>query len=243
MPAVTFDQVTVAVETDDSPEPKVLLDAVDLRLTERRVGVIGANGSGKSTLLRLVNGLVQPTSGTVAVDGDNTVSAVRRVRRNVGFVFTDPLSQLVMPTGREDVELSLRRSVKNGTERRSQAEAALRRLGLLHLADQSIYELSGGERQLMALAAVLAVSPKVLVLDEPSTLLDLRNRELLRRTLAGLDQQIIMSTHDLDLALEMDRVLVIEQGRVAFDGAPAEAVATYRTLCMDGLHTTEPSPR
>lgn len=243
MPAVTFDQVTIAVETDNSPDPKVLLEAVNLRLTERRVGVIGANGSGKSTLLRLVNGLIQPTRGTVEVDGDNTVSAVRRVRRNVGFVFTDPLSQLVMPTGREDVELSLRRSVKNGTERRNQAEAALQRLGLLHLADQSIYELSGGERQLMALAAVLAVDPKVLVLDEPSTLLDLRNRELLRRTLAGLDQQIIMSTHDLDLALEMDRVLVIENGLVAFDGTPADAVAAYRTLCMDGLHTTEPSPR
>jgi biotin transport system ATP-binding protein len=243
MPAVTFDQVTVAVETDHSPGPKILLDTVNLELTERRVGIIGANGSGKSTLLRLVNGLVQPTSGMVTVDGDNTVSAVRKVRRNVGFVFTDPLSQLVMPTGREDVELSLRRSVKNGTERRSHADAALLRLGLLPLADQSIYELSGGERQLMALAAVLAVNPRVLVLDEPSTLLDLRNRELLRRTLAGLDQQIIMSTHDLDLALEMDRVLVIEQGKVVFDGAPAEAVAVYRTLCMDGLHSTEPSPR
>jgi biotin transport system ATP-binding protein len=87
----------------------------------------------------------------------------------------------------------------------------------------------------MALAAVLAVNPSVLVLDEPSTLLDLRNRELLRRTLASLDQQIIMSTHDLDLALEMDRVLVIEAGRVAFDGAPAEAVAAYRSWCLQGL--------
>ncbi|MEA3550840.1 ABC transporter ATP-binding protein [Pseudarthrobacter sp. C1] len=243
MPSVTFDKTTVAVETDHSPEPKVLLADVNLELTERRVGVIGANGSGKSTLLRLVNGLIQPTAGSVAVDGDDTVRAVRKVRRNVGFVFTDPLSQLVMPTGREDVELSLRRSVKNGTERRSQAEAALERMGLLHLADQSIYELSGGERQLMALAAVLAVNPQVLVLDEPSTLLDLRNRELLRRTLAGLDQQVIMSTHDLDLSLEMDRVLVIEQGRVAFDGAPAEAVAAYRALCMEGLRATEPGVR
>ena len=236
MPTVTFDKVTVAVQQEDSPQPKVLLDDVNLRLDEPRVGVIGANGSGKSTLLRLVNGLVQPTTGTVAVDGDDTERAVRKVRRNVGFVFTDPLSQLVMPTGREDVELSLRRSVKNGAERRSRAEAALARLGLLTLADQSIYELSGGERQLMPLAAVLAIDPKVLVLDEPSTLLDLRNRELLRRTLAGLDQQIIMSTHDLDLALEMDRVLVIEQGRVAFDGAPADAVAAYRSWCMDGLN-------
>ena len=235
MPAVAFDQATVAVETENSPQPKVLLDAVNLRLDEARIGVIGANGSGKSTLLRLVNGLIQPTTGTVTVDGDDTVRAARKVRRNVGFVFTDPLSQLVMPTGREDVELSLRRSVRNGTERRHLAEKALERLGLLHLADQSIYELSGGERQLMALAAVLAVDPAVLVLDEPSTLLDLRNRELLRRTLADLDQQIIMSTHDLDLALEMDRVLVIEQGRVAFDGAPAAAGAAYRSWCLDGL--------
>ena len=243
MPAVTFDQVTVAVETDHAPEPKVLLNGVNLRLEERRIGVIGANGSGKSTLLRLVNGLVQPTAGTVSVDGDDTVRAVRKVRRNVGFVFTDPLSQLVMPTGREDVELSLRRSVKNAAERRNQAEAALERLGLLHLADQSIYELSGGERQLMALAAVLAVNPAVLVLDEPSTLLDLRNRQLLRRTLSGLDQQIIMSTHDLDLALEMDRVLVIEQGEVAFDGGPAEAAVAYRALCMDGLQAQGPASR
>ena len=235
MPAVTFAQVTVAVEREDSPQPKMLLDAVNLRLEEQRIGVIGANGSGKSTLLRLVNGLIQPTTGTVAVDGNDTVRAVRKVRRNVGFVFTDPLSQLVMPTGREDVELSLRRSVRNGTERRGTAEAALQRLGLLHLADQSIYELSGGERQLMALAAVLAVAPKVLVLDEPSTLLDLRNRELLRRTLAGLDQQIILSTHDLDLALDMDRVLVIQDGRVAFDGAPADAVAAYRSWCAEEL--------
>lgn len=238
MPAVTFDHVGVAVESENSPQPKVLLDAVSLRLDEARVGVIGANGSGKSTLLRLINGLIQPSSGTVTVDGDDTVGAVRKVRRNVGFVFTDPLSQLVMPTGREDVELSLRRSTKNGAERQRLADKALERLGLLHLADQSIYELSGGERQLMALAAVLAVNPRVLVLDEPSTLLDLRNRELLRRTLAHLDQQIIMSTHDLDLALDMDRVLVIDQGRVAFDGAPADAVAAYRAWCLQGLDAT-----
>ena len=117
------------------------------------------------------------------------------------------------------------------------AEAALDRFGLLALADQSIYELSGGERQLMALAAVLAVNPSVLVLDEPSTLLDLRNRELLRHTLGGLEQQVIMSTHDLELALDMDRVLVIEDGTVAFDGAPADAVAFYRALCLDGCGT------
>ncbi|BAS08917.1 putative ABC transporter ATP-binding protein BQ02700 [Arthrobacter sp. Hiyo4] len=159
MATISFRQASVAVAVDNRPEPKSLLQDVTLELTEQRIGVIGANGSGKSTLLRMINGLVQPTSGTVSVDGADTVRAVRAVRRQVGFVFTDPLSQLVMPTGREDVELSLRRPVRNGAARRLLAEAALERLGLLPLADQSIYELSGGERQLMALAAVLAVTP------------------------------------------------------------------------------------
>lgn len=235
MASISFRHATVAVAVDGRPEPKTLLQDVTLDLAEQRVGVIGANGSGKSTLLRLINGLVQPTSGRVSVDGADTVRAVRAVRRQVGFVFTDPLSQLVMPTGREDVELSLRRPVRNGPERCRQAEAVLERLGLLPLADQSIYELSGGERQLMALAAVLAVNPSVLVLDEPSTLLDLRNRELLRRTLSGLDEQIVMSTHDLELALDMDRVLVVEAGRVVFDGGPAAAVDAYRALATTGL--------
>jgi biotin transport system ATP-binding protein len=145
-----------------------------------------------------------------------------------------------MPTGREDVELSLRRSIRNAAERRAHAESVLDRFGLLPLADQSIYELSGGERQLLALAAVLAVDPEVLVLDEPSTLLDLRNRELLRRTLAGLRQQVILSTHDLELALDMDRVLVVDAGKVVFDGEPAAAVARYRALSAAGLEHAVP---
>jgi biotin transport system ATP-binding protein len=232
---ISLSNVGVRVAVDGRPDPNVLLQDITLNLTERRIGVVGANGSGKSTLLRLMNGLVPPSSGTVTVNGSDTVRKVRAVRQQVGFVFTDPLSQLVMPTGREDVELSLRRSVRNGVERREKANSVLGRFGLLPLADQSIYELSGGERQLMALAAVLAVDPSVLVLDEPSTLLDLRNRELLRRTLSGLEQQIVMSTHDLDLALDMDRVLVMEAGRVVFDGRPADAVDAYRALCATGL--------
>jgi biotin transport system ATP-binding protein len=248
MGSILLDGVDVRVAVDGHPEPKTLLDGISLNLTEQRIGVIGANGSGKSTLLRLLNGLVAPSHGTVTVDGDDTVRSVRAVRRKVGFVFTDPLSQLVMPTGREDVELSLRRSVRNPKERRDAATAILNRFGLLALADQSIYELSGGERQLMALAAVLAVEPSVLVLDEPSTLLDLRNRELLRRTIAGLSQQIVMSTHDLELARDMDRVLVVESGQVVFDGGADGAVEHYRALSAAGLppvgaaswpHTTE----
>lgn len=216
------------VRSDDGS--RVILAPVSLHLAERRVSVIGANGSGKSTLLRLVNGLVRPTSGSVTVLGQDTVRAGRAVRRSVGFVFTDPLSQLVMPTGREDVELSLRGHGLSRAVIRSRAEEVLDRVGILHLADRSVYDLSGGERQILALAAVLAVGPRILVADEPTTLLDLRNDLRVRALLAGLDQQVIIATHDLDAALESDRTLVVDAGRIVFDGAPQEAVARYRAL-------------
>jgi biotin transport system ATP-binding protein len=222
--------VTVPVDGVPGHRNRTILGPVDLTLDERRVSVVGANGSGKSTLLRLLNGLVAPTSGTVTVDGLDTMRHGARVRRRVAFAFTDPLSQLVMPTGREDVELSLRRRHPTRAERRWAAEEVLERFGLAHLADQSVYDLSGGERQLMALAAVLATGPGLLVLDEPTTLLDRRNTRHLRRLLDSLPQSVVLATHDLDLALAADRTLVVDAGRVVFDGSPPEAVDRYRSL-------------
>ncbi|HSK31982.1 MAG TPA: ATP-binding cassette domain-containing protein, partial [Propionicimonas sp.] len=102
--------------------------------------------------------------------------------------------------------------------------------GLAELADQSVYDLSGGERQLVALTSVLAAAPSIVVADEPTTLLDLRNRDRVRAAIAGLAQQVILATHDLDLAAEADRVLVIEGGRVVADGEPAEAIGAYLRL-------------
>ncbi len=209
---------------------RTLLDDITLDLPERRVAFIGANGSGKSTLLRLLNGLVVASTGRVLVDGLDPASDGKGVRRKVGFVFTDPLSQLVMPTPLEDVELSLRRTIRDRTQRRDAARALLAARGLEHVAEQSIYDLSGGERQLAALTAVLAIEPAILVADEPTTLLDLRNRLALRRVFAELPQQLVIATHDLDLALDADRVLVVEGGRIVADGTPAETIRHYEAL-------------
>lgn len=222
--------VTVPPADPRTQQAKQILAPVSLTLTEQRVAIIGANGSGKSTLLRLLNGLLLPTTGTVTVNGRSTHSDVAAVRRSVGFVFTDPLSQLVMPTPQEDLELSLRRQKLGKKERRDKALAILASYGLERLAQSSIYELSGGERQLTALATVLAVDPDILVLDEPSTLLDLRNTRQLMQRLNGLPQQVIMSTHDLSLAATFDRALVIDQGQVAFDGDPHQAIAAYQEM-------------
>ncbi|SEE47189.1 biotin transport system ATP-binding protein [Arthrobacter alpinus] len=229
---IVLAQAAVAVAPADPrwQQAREILAPLSLTLTEQRIAVIGANGSGKSTLLRLLNGLVVPSSGTVHVNGHGTHNEVSAVRRSVGFVFTDPLSQLVMPTPQEDVELSLRRQKLGKAARREKARDLLADFGLDHLAESSIYELSGGERQLTALATVLAVDPEILVLDEPSTLLDLRNTRKLMERLDALPQQVIMSTHDLSLAATFERILVIDQGKVAYDGDAATGIALYREL-------------
>lgn len=210
-------------------EQQVLRD-VDLQLGERRVAVIGANGSGKSTLARLLNGLVLPTEGTVSVDGLDTRRDGAAVRRKVGFVFTDPDAQIVMPTVAEDVEFSLRRKGLSAGERHARVHAALRRFGLADLADRPAHLLSGGQKQLLALTAVLVTEPEVLVCDEPTTLLDLRNAALIARTLQALPQQVVLVTHQLELVTAYDRVVVVDEGRVVHDGGPDDAVVAYRRL-------------
>lgn len=209
---------------------RVLLDEVTLDLAEARIAVIGANGSGKSTLLRLLNGLREPTSGTVRVDGLDPADArsAQAVRRRVGFIFTDPLAQLLMPTPIEDIELSLRGTIKKREERTRRAQELLDERGIGHVANQSIYDLSGGERQLVALTSVLAVEPRIIVADEPTTLLDLRNKLMLRRVMDGLEQQVIFSTHDLEVAAGAQRVIVVDGGRIVADGEPGEAIEFYR---------------
>lgn len=216
-----------------------ILEPTSVVLTEHRVGVIGANGSGKSTLARLLNGLVLPSSGRVLVDGLDTARDGPAVRARVAFVFTDPDAQLVMPTVAEDVALSLRRLGLGRAERAARVHEVLARFGLAHLAEVSVHALSGGQKQLLALAGVLATEPAVLVCDEPTTLLDLRNTRAVADLLAGLEQRVVLVTHDLDLAEQTDRVLVVDGGAVVFDGQPGAAVAFYRDLMAEvrGLHT------
>lgn len=232
-PALVCSGVTVTAPT--ATGELTLLDRLDLTVRERRTAVVGLNGSGKSTFLRLFNGLARPSSGTVTVHGTDVARDVRGARRRVGFVFTDPLSQLVMPTPVEDVELSLRGAGVPRARRRTEALQLLERVGIAHRAEHSIYDLSGGERQLAAFAAVLAVEPDVLVLDEPTTLLDLRNRGRLIELLDGLPHQLLIATHDLGLAATAPRVLVLHGGRLVADGRPGQVLPAYERWCAGGF--------
>lgn len=209
---------------------QAVLRDVSIRLGERRIGIVGANGSGKSTFARLLNGLVLPTSGTVTVEGLDTRTDGRAVRRLVGFCFTNPDAQIVMPTVREDVAFGLRRRGLTKDETARRVDAALHRFELGGHVDHPAHLLSGGQKQLLALASVFVTEPSILVLDEPTTLLDLRNAERVARHLESLDQQVVLVTHHLELLAGFDRVVVFDEGRIVDDGPPELAVERYRAL-------------
>ena len=209
---------------------RVVLRSVTARLTEHRVAVIGANGSGKSTFARLLNGLVVPDRGDVLLGGHSTRADAAAVRRMVGFVFTDPDAQIVMPTVAEDVAFGLRRRRLGHAETDRRVAAALDWIGLESLAEQPAHLLSGGEKQLLALCSVLVTQPRILVCDEPTTLLDRRNTRRVLEILVEIPQQVVLVTHDLDSIADYDRVLVFDEGRLVADGAPTLAVDHYRTL-------------
>ena len=228
MPVISLDAVG-HVYGHGAAARRVLVD-VTMTLSESRIGVVGANGSGKSTFARLLNGLVLPTEGTVTVDGLGTARDGAAVRRRVGFCFTDPDAQIVMPTVAEDVAFSLRRHGLSREEVQARVTDLLVELGLADHADPPAHQLSGGQKQLLALASVLILDPDILVLDEPTTLLDLRNSRRFGERLAGLRQQVVLVTHQLDQLTDFDRVIVFEEGRVIADGEPDVALAAYREV-------------
>ncbi|HEY5787003.1 MAG TPA: ABC transporter ATP-binding protein [Microlunatus sp.] len=226
MPLIAADGVSHTYGAQRRP----VLHDVTVELFEHRIGVIGANGSGKSTFARLLNGLILPDRGTVTVDGHDTRRDGKRVRQLVGFCFTDPDAQIVMPTVAEDVAFSLRRRDLRGRALEGRVAEVLDRFGLAGHADHPAQLLSGGQKQLLALASVLVTEPALVVLDEPTTLLDLRNATLIADLLAGLEEQIVLLTHHLDLLSDYDRVLVFDEGRLVADAPPAEAVGHYQAL-------------
>lgn len=221
--AIELDGVSVEIDGHR------ILSEITISLSQRRIAVVGANGSGKSTFARLLNGLVRPTSGTVRVHGVDVTAFPEQVREKVGFVFSSPDAQILMPTPAEDVALSLRSRGLAASEVSSQVADTLAAYGLADHADQPAYSLSGGQKQLLALASVLVTKPRLVVADEPTTLLDLGNaRRIASLLLAELPAQIVFVTHDLELAARCDVAVLFHGGRIAAEGTPADVISAYR---------------
>jgi len=201
------------------------------------VGIIGANGAGKSTLLLHLVGCLSATAGELTIRGTRVQrDTVDAIRRSVGLVFQNPDDQLFMPTVRDDVAFGPRNQGLAEAEVANRVRDALAAVGATGLIDRPPYRLSGGEKRAVSIAGVLAMSPEILVLDEPTAGLDPRARRQVIGLLNRLDHTRIVASHDLDLILDVcQRVILFRQGTVAADGGCAAVFGQPELLAECGL--------
>lgn len=201
------------------------------------LALIGANGAGKSTLLQLILGILQPSGGEIFYEGGLiTKKNLPVIREKIGLIFQSADNQLFCNTVYEDVLFGVLNMGIPPDEAAKQAELALADLGISHLAQRAPYQLSAGEKRLGAIAAVLAMHPTVLLMDEPSAELDPRARRGLIELLNRLPQSKIIATHDLDLAVKTcERTLLLCKGQVAAMGKTADILYDEELLQKFGL--------
>ncbi|RMD82169.1 MAG: ABC transporter ATP-binding protein [Candidatus Dadabacteria bacterium] len=225
------------------PESQPVLSDVSLRVAEgERVVLLGANGCGKTTLLRLLDGLLFPARGRYLYDGIEVTpktlgrrTFARRFRREVVLLFQQPEAMLFNPTVYDEIAFGLRQLGADDVDGRVRHWAA--RLGLDGRLDEAPFRLSGGEKQRLCLAALLALEPRVLLLDEPTANLDPRTTGWLIDLLASLPVTVVTATHNLSLAGELGQRMVVlsEQHRIAFDGTLPDLMADEGTLVEANL--------
>ena len=219
------------------PNGVVGLDGVDLMVAEgERVAVLGPNGAGKTTLMLHLNGLLRG-------DGELDVAGIRdarELRAAVGLVFQDPDDQLFMPTVGEDVAFGPLNLGLTRDEVTARVRVALAAVRMSHVEDRAPHQLSLGQRRRVAIATVLAMRPRLLVLDEPSANLDPRARRELLEVLERIERTMLVTTHDLPLAAELcERAVILSGGRVAADGPCAEILADEELLAAHDLELPE----
>lgn len=220
---------------------RLVLDNIDLAVHAGEMLILlGPNGSGKSTLARLMNGLLVPNSGQVLVDGLNTAdeTSLWQIREKVGMVFQNPDNQLVAALVEEELAFGMENLGVSPEEMQARIKAISIRMQLDELLDFPPHRLSGGQKQRVAIASVLAIEPQVLVLDEPTSMLDPAGRrevlsELVRIKQAG--KTVVLVTHDMTEAAAADRIVVLEQGKAAFIGSPQECFSQADWLRKIGL--------
>lgn len=201
------------------------------------VGIIGANGAGKSTLLMLLMGVLFPDKGEVLVgDVHVTKKTLPVIRQRLGMVFQDPDDQLFMNTVYDDVAFGPRNFGLDEKETEARVLAALEKVGILHLKDRAPFKLSGGEKRAAAIASVLSMQPDVLIMDEPTAALDPKARRRVMNLLGGFEHTRIITSHDLDMVLDIcQRVIVLKEGSVAADGRAEDILSDAALMDSCGL--------
>ncbi len=220
------------------PDGTEALKDLSFRITHgESVGIIGANGAGKSTLLMQMNGCLMPTSGTVIIgDLPLTRKTRRDIRRRVGFIFQNPDDQLFMPTVFDDVAFGPLNLGLDEPVVRARVQKALSLVNGLELKDRPPHHLSGGQKSAVAIAAVMAMDPDILAMDEPAASLDPKSRRSLITMLKTFEHSKMIASHDLDLILDVcQRCIMIREGRAVADGSAIEILTNKSLLEENNL--------
>ena len=240
-PVIRIKNISYTYPDADRPA----LDGVSLDIMPGTfTAVLGSNGSGKSTLAKHLNAILVPRSGKVLVDGMDTIDEgnLLAIRRRVGMVFQNPDNQIVANVVEDDVAFAPENLGVEPKEIRRRVDAALKQVGMYDFRLHAPHLLSGGQKQRVAIAGVLAMDPEVLVLDEPTAMLDPRGRREVISAVEKLCRErgitVMLITHHMDEAVRADRVLVLDRGRIVMDGPPKEIFP--QTAALEALRLTVP---
>jgi len=238
MSIIKFEKVSYSYPGDELPS----LCGIDLSIEKGQfVAVLGHNGSGKSTLAKHMNAILVPDEGRVLINGVDTADEARilDIRRNVGMVFQNPDNQIVANVVEDDVAFAPENLGIAPEEIRRRVDAALKQVGMYELREHAPHLLSGGQKQRVAIAGVIAMEPEIIVLDEPTAMLDPMGREEVISTVTRLCREkgmtVVLITHHMDECVNADRLVVMSNGHIVADGAPAQVFSQVELMESEGL--------
>ena len=239
---IEFRDVSFRYPLEDTEESRTILEHFNLTVNAGQfVAVLGHNGSGKSTIAKLANGILQPDSGTITVNGMDTSDEGlhRDIRKTCGLVFQNPDNQIVATIVEEDVAFGPENLGVEPTEIRRRVDAALKAVGMYDYRDKEPHKLSGGQKQRVAIAGILAMNPECLILDEATAMLDPYGRSEVMETVKRLNREsgitILYITHFMEEAVEADRVLVMDEGKIVMDDEPIRIFTQVEEMKRIGL--------
>lgn len=234
--AIKLENVSFSYPMNDGEEQKAV-NGVSLEIEEGAfVALVGHNGSGKSTLAKLLNGLLAPTAGRVLVFGADTADEKKifEVRSSVGMVFQNPDNQMIATNVEDDIAFGPENLGVPREEIIKRVDWALEKVGMSEFRHATPFKMSGGQKQRLAIAGVLAIKPRVMVLDESTAMLDPKGREEVMQVVKQLNREekmtVVHITHYMDEALDADRLIVMNDGKVVLDGKPADVFAEHKLL-------------
>ena len=241
---IKFENVSFVYDTDEEEqaEPKPALTDINLEIEKGEfVAVLGHNGSGKSTLAKLCNAIFEPTSGKVTVKGivADSEEKADEIRRIVGMVFQNPDNQIVATIVEDDVAFGPENLGVEPKEIRRRVDEALKSVNMYEFRHREPHKLSGGQKQRVAIAGVIAMQTECIVLDEPTAMLDPMGRAEVMQTVKRLNKEmgitVVLVTHFMDEAVQADRVIVMDSGRIVMNGKPREIFSRVDALRSHGL--------